>query len=214
MYLEFHPSTVVAEGLSSAYLLLDIGCGPNGGRPLPDAPPYHRVGLEGHEVNGFNNKMALSMHMLPDTLHMFDKEDRKAYCRVLAAVALADGRVSTEEFANYESRMGMALLAPEERIMLRQELKRGRSFINAADGMYPAHLRIALRDALLMAAADGHYDAREMDVVKQLAKKASFSDEDLENLYDWIDEGWKWMKNGRRVLSLPEEVHHWGTVYE
>ena len=40
------------------------------------------------------------------------------------------------------------------------------------------------------------------------------SDEDLENLYDWIDEGWKWMKNGRRVLSLPEEVHHWGTVYE
>jgi|TARA_B110000263_G_C15286412_1_gene501009 tellurite resistance protein len=172
------------------------------------------VGLEGHEVNGFNNKMALSMHMLPDTLHMFDKEDRKAYCRVLAAVALADGRVSTEEFANYESRMGMALLAPEERIMLRQELKRGRSFINAADGMHPAHLRIALRDALLMAAADGHYDAREMDVVKQLAKKASFSDEDLDNLYDWIDEGWKWMMNGRRVLSLPEEVHHWGTVYE
>ena len=31
--------------------------------------------------------------MLPDTLHMFDKEDRKAYCRVLAAVALSDGRV-------------------------------------------------------------------------------------------------------------------------
>ena len=172
------------------------------------------MGLEGHEVNGFNNKMALSGNMLPDTLHMFDKEDRKAYCRVLAAVALADGRVSTEEFANYESRMGMALLAPEERIMLRQELKRGRSFINAADHMHPAHLRIALRDALLMAAADGHYDAREMDVVKQLAKKASFSDEDLESLYDWIDEGWKWMKNGRRVLSLPEEVHHWGIVYE
>ena len=70
------------------------------------------MGLEGHEVNGFNNKMALSVPMLPDTLHMFDKEDRKAYCRVLAAVALADGRVSTEEFANYESRMGMALLAP------------------------------------------------------------------------------------------------------
>ena len=98
--------------------------------------------------------------------------------------------------------------------MLRQELKRGRSFINAADGMHPAHLRIALRDALLMAAADGHYDAREMDVVKELAQKASFSEEDLENLYDWIDEGWKWMKKGRSVLSLPEDIHHWGTVYE
>ena len=152
--------------------------------------------------------------MLPDTLHMFDKEDRKAYCRVLAAVALADGRVSTEEFANYESRMGMALLPPEERIMLRQELKRGRSFLDAADNMHPSHLRIALRDALLMAAADGHYDTREMEVVKHLAEKAAFSPDDLESLYDWIDEGWNWMKKGRRVLSLPEEVHHWGTVYE
>ena len=78
--------------------------------------------------------------MLPDTLHMFDKEDRKAYCRVLAAVALADGRISTEEYANYESRMGMALLPPEERVILRQELKRGRSFINAADHMHPCLL--------------------------------------------------------------------------
>ena len=97
---------------------------------------------------------------------------------------------------------------------IRQELKRGRSFPNAADGMHPAHLRIALRDALLMAAADGHYDAREMDVVKQLAQQAAFSPEDLEELYNWIDEGWNWMKKGRRVLSLPEEVHHWNTVYE
>ena len=172
------------------------------------------MGGAGHEVNGFNNESSKPEDMLPDTLHMFDKEDRKSYCRVLAAVALADGRISTEEFANYESRMGMALLAPEERIMLRQELKRGRSFLSAADNMHPAHLRIALRDALLMAAADGHYDTREMDVVKYLAEKAAFSAEDLDTLYDWIDEGWKWMKNGRRVLSLPEEVHHWGTVYE
>ena len=67
---------------------------------------------------------------------MFDKQDRKAYCRVLAAVALADGSVSTEEFANYESRMGMALLPPEERVILRQELKRGRSFLHAADEVF------------------------------------------------------------------------------
>ena len=65
-----------------------------------------------------------------------------------------------------------------------------------------------------MAAADGHYDAREMDVVKELAQKASFSESDLEALYDWIDEGWTWMKKGRTVLSLPEDIHHWGTVYE
>ena len=57
-------------------------------------------------------------------------------------------------------------------------------------------------------------DAREMDVVKELARKASFSEKDLEELYDWIDEGWNWMKNGRRVLSLPEDIHHWGTVYD
>ncbi|MEE2811437.1 MAG: TerB family tellurite resistance protein [Candidatus Thermoplasmatota archaeon] len=152
--------------------------------------------------------------MLPDTLYMFDKQDRKSYCRVLAAVALADGRVTLEEMANYESRMGMALLSSEERTMLRQELKHKRSFLSAADDMHPAHLRVALRDALLMAAADGHYDSREMDVVKELAQKAAFSDEDLEELYDWIDQGWEWMRSGRRVLSLPEEVHHWNTVYD
>ena len=152
--------------------------------------------------------------MLPDTLHIFDKEDRKAYCRVLAAVALCDGRVTMEEMANYESRMGMALLSPEERAMLRQELKRERSFLNAADDMHPAHLRIALRDALLMAAADGHYDAREVEVVKTLARKAAFSEADLEALYDWIDAGWEWMRQGRRVLALPEELHHWTNVYD
>ena len=152
---------------------------------------------EGHEVNGFKNMKSEPIDMLPDTLHMFDKK-AKRYCRVLAAVALSDGRVSMEEFAIYESRMGMALLTPEDRAMLRQELKRGRSFPNAADGMHPAHLRIALRDALLMAAADGHYDSREMDVVKQLQSAPPSAD--LEELYDWIDEGWNWMKKGRRVL--------------
>lgn len=152
--------------------------------------------------------------MLPDTLYLFDRQDRRNYCRILAAIALADGRVTMEEMANYESRMGMALLTPEERVMMRQELKRGRSFVDAADDMHPAHLRIALRDALLMAAADGHYDAREIDIVKKLARKAAFSDQDLESLYDWIDDGWEWMKRGRRVLQLPEEIRHWNTVYE
>ena len=50
--------------------------------------------------------------------------------------------------------------------------------------------------------------------MKKLAEKAAFSGPDLEALYDWIDQGWEWMRAGRRVLSLPEEVHHWGTVYE
>ena len=165
-------------------------------------------------MNGFKKVNLRPPFMLPDTLHMFDKQDRKAYCRVLAAVALADGRVTLEEMANYESRMGMALLTSQERTMLRQELKHGRSFIEAADSMHPAHLRVALRDALLMAAADGHYDSSEVEVVKKLAEKAAFSGPDLEALYDWIDQGWEWMRAGRRVLSLPEEVHHWGTVYE
>ena len=98
--------------------------------------------------------------------------------------------------------------------MMRQELKRGRSFVDAADNMHPAHLRVALRDALLMAAADGHYDAREIDIVKKLARKAAFSGDDLDALYDWIDDGWEWMKRGRRVLQLPEEIRHWNTVYD
>jgi tellurite resistance protein len=168
----------------------------------------------GVDVDELNKVSRGAKYMLPDTLYLFDRQDRRNYCRILAAIALADGRVTMEEMANYESRMGMALLTPEERVMMRQELKRGRSFVDAADDMHPAHLRIALRDALLMAAADGHYDAREIDIVKKLARKAAFSDQDLESLYDWIDDGWEWMKRGRRVLQLPEEIRHWNTVYE
>ena len=181
-----------------------------GGKPSP----FSLVGVLGIDSDDLNKVLRGAEHVLPDTLHLFDREDRRNYCRILAAVALADGRVTLEEMANYESRMGMALLTQEERVMMRQELKRGRSFIEAADDMHPAHLRVALRDALLMAAADGHYDTREIEIVKKLARKAAFSGDDLETLYDWIDDGWEWMKRGRRVLQLPEEIRHWNSVYD
>ena len=152
--------------------------------------------------------------MLPDTLHLLDRSDRRGYASILAHMASTDGDISVEELATFEGRLGNALIAPMSRKELRLELKRPKPIALAAREMSEESLMLALRDALLLAAADGVFEAREKELIRKIADEAGVSDEELEGLYIWVDEGWAWMRRGRGLLGLEAEEGMYQIVHE
>ncbi len=63
-------------------------------------------------------------------------------------------------------------------------------------------LRIALRDAILVAAVDGEYDESELKVIKTLAKAAGVHKKELSALFEWIKTGWEWHNESFLHLGL------------
>ncbi len=118
--------------------------------------------------------------MLPDTLHLLDRADRRGYASILAHMASSDGDISVEELATFEGRMGNALIAPMSRKDLRLELKRPKPISLAAREMSDESLLLALRDALLLAAADGVFEPREKEIIAMIAKEAGVSESELD----------------------------------
>lgn len=152
--------------------------------------------------------------MLPDTLHLLDRSDRRGYASILAHMASTDGDISVEELATFEGRLGNALIAPMNRKDLRLELKRPKPISLAAREMSDESLMLALRDALLLAAADGIFEKREKELIKKIADEAGVSDEELDGLYAWVEEGWAWMRRGRGLLGLETAENMYQIVHE
>ena len=143
--------------------------------------------------------------MLPDTLHMLDRADRRGYASILAHMASADGEITVEELSTFEGRLGNALIAPMSRKELRLELKRPKPIALAAREMSDESLLMALRDAILLAAADGLYENEEKERISAIATEAGVDQATLDTLYAWVDEGWAWMRRGRSILGLSTE---------
>jgi hypothetical protein len=51
---------------------------------------------------------------------------------------------------------------------------------------------------LLLAAADGDYDKREVKILKQIAKKAEVSNDELKEIFDWVSKD----GNGIKVQAV------------
>ena len=152
--------------------------------------------------------------MLPDTVHLMSQIDKDLYALLLSSMAHADGLITPSEKANLESRLGMALLAEEEKpspdaLQNPEQITDGQ-----LASAHPANLKLILRDAMLMAAVDEFYDPREIDLINRVAAVAGISEEQLMDLYSWVEEGWAWMNRGRSILGLPEEVANWESVYD
>ena len=147
--------------------------------------------------------------MLPDTLHHLDRADRRGYASLLAHMASSDGEITVEELATFEGRLGNALIAPLSRKDLRLELKRPKPISLAIREMSEESVLLALRDALLLAASDGVYEKREKKIIERIASEAGISNKALKELYEWVDEGWIWMRKGRELLGLStdEDMH-------
>ena len=140
--------------------------------------------------------------MLPDAVDILDPEEKTRYIELLTVLANADGALVREEMAALEAFMGRAMLRPDEREVVRRALRNPPDFEDVVDGISDHTLRLALRDSVLLAAADGEYHVDEIEVLERMAKLGNIDADVLDELYDWVTEGWTWLARGRRLLKL------------
>jgi len=139
--------------------------------------------------------------MLPDIIHKLPRDERFAYARLLAYMARVDNELSVSEMAMFEQRLGNALLSPKQREMLRLSLKNPPTLESCLEGMGEEAGRLALRDSVLMAAADGIVDEDEREILEEIAAHFGLVDDAVERLLKWTIEGYNWMDSGYELLN-------------
>jgi uncharacterized membrane protein YebE (DUF533 family) len=139
--------------------------------------------------------------MLPDTIHKLSREERFSYARLLAFMARVDNELTVDEMAMFEQRLGTALLSPKQRELIRQALKTPPPLDECLAGLSDEAGRSALRDAVLMAAADGTVDDDEKEVLTEIIAHLGLPDDSLERLLKWTVEGYNWMQSGYDILN-------------
>ena len=139
--------------------------------------------------------------MLPDIIHKLPRDERFAYARLLAFMTRVDNELSVAEMAMFEQRLGNALLSPKQREMIRLSLKSTPTLESCLEGMGEEAGRLALRDSVLMAAADGTVDEDEREVLEEIAAHFGLVDDAVEKLLQWTIEGYNWMDAGFELLN-------------
>lgn len=139
--------------------------------------------------------------MLPDSLDLLDTDGRASVVRLMIMIAAADGELMREEIVCIETQMGRAMLSPEMRQDLRQLIADPPSLSEELEGQEQQVLRIGLRDGMLLASSDGVYHPAEVEMLKEIAEAAGLGGAELDELYRWVDEGWRWMAKGRAHIS-------------
>ena len=120
----------------------------------------------------------------------FAQEDVKGYAEIMVIVASADGALVKEELAIIEALMGRSMMHPEMRVDIRNMLESPPALDLVLAKLNPVVLKVALRDAILVAAVDGEYDSSELKVSKALAKAAGVRKNELSELFEWVKAGW------------------------
>lgn len=139
--------------------------------------------------------------MLPDTVHKLPQAERFAYAQLLAYMARIDNELTVEEMAMFEQRLGTALLSPKQRDKIRGSLKHPPSLEECLDSLGPESGRLALRDAVLMAAADGTVDEYERESLDLIAEHLGLVPDAVNRLLRWTVEGYSWMQSGYDLLN-------------
>ncbi len=142
-----------------------------------------------------------AVSMLPDTLHKLPPAERFAYAKLLAYMARIDNELTVDEMAMFEQRLGTALLSPKQRDQIRSALKRPPSLEECLEGLGEESGRLALRDSVLMAAADGTVDDDEKEVLEAIVEHLDLNPEIIPLLLEWTVEGYAWMRDGYDLLN-------------
>lgn len=140
--------------------------------------------------------------MFCDDVANLDASERSRYADLLVLIAAADGELVREEIQVLEGLMGRAMVHPEARTSIRKGLHDPHRLSNLLKNAEVQTLRFVLRDGALLAAADGDYDKREVKILKQVAKKAEISNDELKQVFDWVSQGWEWHQTASSVLDL------------
>ena len=123
--------------------------------------------------------------MLPDTVHKLPQSERFAYARLLAFMTRVDNELTVEEMSMFEQRLGTALLSPKQRKVIRADLKNPPPLEECLDNLGEEAGRLALRDAVLMAASDGSVDEDERATLEEIAKNMNLAPDSVDRLLAW-----------------------------
>ena len=140
--------------------------------------------------------------MFCDDVANLEASERSRYADLLVLIAAADGELVREEIQVLEGLMGRAMVHPEARTSIRKGLHDPHRLSNLLKNAEVQTLRFVLRDGALLAAADGDYDKREVRILKQIAKNAEISNDELKEIFDWVSKGWEWHETASSVLNL------------
>ncbi len=140
--------------------------------------------------------------MLPDALDLLDERSREAYVGILIHVAAADGDLVREESAAIEAAMGRAMIRPKQREKLRPQLIEKTNLDKLLGQLSKDACKVVLRDSMIIAAVDGDYHESELEAIHEIAKVSEISQDELKSLFDWVEDGWRWMAYGRSILGV------------
>ena len=132
----------------------------------------------------------------------FAQEEVKGYAEIMVIVASVDGMLVKEELAIIEALMGRCMMHPEMRVDVRNLLENPPALELVLSKLKPVVLKIALRDAILVAAVDGEYDESEIKVIKAIARAAGVRKKELSALFEWVKTGWEWHNESFQLLKL------------
>ena len=124
-----------------------------------------------------------------------------AYAECMVLMASADGTLVREELAVIESCMGMAMIHPEGRIIIRQLLESPPKLEDVLNRMSKSVLKYAIRDAAAVAASDGEYGEEELAILRQMAEMAEMSTEELGAIFSWVDQLWALHEDGNKIMN-------------
>ncbi len=140
--------------------------------------------------------------MLPDAVDLLDERSREAYVGVLIHVAAADGDLVREESAAIEAAMGRAMIRPKQREKLRPQLAEQSELAKLLEQLSEDACRVVLRDSMIIAAVDGDYHESELEAIREIAKAGGVNKKELDSLFNWVEDGWRWMARGRGILGV------------
>jgi DnaJ-domain-containing protein 1 len=63
-------------------------------------------------------------------------------------------------------------------------------------------LRLALRDGIFLAAADGEVHPSEVETIRIVAKYAGVDSDRLKEIWTWVQDGLEWMSTGPSLLEV------------
>ncbi|MDG1542098.1 MAG: TerB family tellurite resistance protein [Candidatus Thalassarchaeaceae archaeon] len=135
----------------------------------------------------------------PDAFLAVNRDD---YMTVLAIIANADSVLKEEEMSFFETRMARMLINPRLRTQFRNLLRNEYNVEETVKNMDKKTLRLALRDGIFLAAADGDVHDSEVEAIKIIAKHAGVDKNRMKEIWTWVQDGLEWMSTGPSLLEI------------
>ena len=124
------------------------------------------------------------------------------YLKVLASVSAADGRIEDSERSMFEAAMADYGLPDKARALVRQCLETPPQIDTELRRLEDAAVRrLMLRDAFLMAYADGQVSPAEADRIERIRMALRLGEDDARASEAWVAEGLRWLERGDEMVG-------------